>query len=244
VKRTVLPILVLGCLLAGPAGALTLAPVDSLPLPAGRTTGLCWVGGDTVAVLTAVPDSMATVDRELTFLVVQDTTGAVLWQEDFTGTLARGLTYDGEFFWSCGDEQGGGSLLYKIAADTVRVEQAHPTLGHRPVALAADGRWLWLSDRDRARLDRIDPETGDATRSVSPPGFSPYGVAYDGQALWVTDSATGRLYRLRGARGERVTAVEPESFLHRGEDVLLMHDGRRLWVVLPGATHAVGYEVR
>lgn len=230
------------CLLAlftaGSANAdLAASLTDSLALPPGAVTGLTWVGTDTLALLVSLPDTLRPEQTPQILLMVGDTEGTVYWQEDFTGVLARGLAFDGEFFWSCGDDSGGGSLLYKIRADTVAVTEAYPTPGHRPMALAYDGRWLWLTDRDQARIHRLDPETGDLTRTVAAPGFAPTGLAWDGRALWLTDSSTGRLTRLRGARLARRDDVAADDWFLRGQDTLLGHDGRSLWVLRVGEQH-------
>ncbi len=233
--RLVLLVVVLAALLMGPARAdLSVTLVDSLALPPGVVTGLTWAGADTLALLVSLADSLRPDLRPQVFLMVGDTEGTVHWQEEFTGVLARGLAFDGEFFWSCGDDSEGGSLLYKIRADMVEVVEVYPTPGHRPMALAYDGRWLWMTDRDQARIHRIDPATGDVTRSVAAPGFSPAGLAWDGRALWVTDAGTGRLTRLRGARLERHDMVAADDWFLRGQDTLLGHDGRSLWILPVG----------
>ncbi len=227
--------------LATPArGAeLRVAVTDSLVPPVvpepGRTriTGLCWAGADTLALLVARTDSLELRGGEQMFLVVGDTSGTVYWQEEFTGVLGRGLAWDGEFFWSSGDDTDGGALLYKIKADTVGVEEVYPAPGHRPTSLAHDGRWLWVSDRDSGRLDRIGPEKGNLTRTAWPPGFSPVGLAWDGRAMWLTDAGTGRLTRLRGGRLDRHDVVAAGDWFARSVDVLLAHDGRSLWMLLP-----------
>jgi hypothetical protein len=216
------------------ADGLRVALADTLPLPDGEVTGLTWAGQDTVAMLIARPDSLDLDAEPQMFLVVGDTSGAVFWQEEFTGVLARGLAWDGEFFWSCGDEAEGGSLLYKIKADTVAVEDVYATPGHRPMGLAFDGRWLWIVDRDNGRFDRIDPETGDLTRSVAAPGFSPTSLAWDGRAMWSSDAATGLLTRMRGSRLERRTTVPADDWFEADRDAILAHDGRSLWALLAG----------
>jgi len=223
---------------AGPAAAAVAAVLaDSLALPPGRVTGLTWAGGDTLALLIAPDDGAGAGASSRLVLAVGDTAGTVYRQEDFTGILARGLAWDGTSFWSCGDDPGGGSVLYRIDADTLRITDAYPTTGHRPMDLAYDGRWLWLSDRDRARIDRIDPATGDVTRSLPAPGFSPVGLAWDGQSMWVTDPATGRLFRLRGARFEQQDPVAASAWFQRGRETLLAWDGRSLWLLTNGDSH-------
>lgn len=237
------PVVIASLLLAWVAaarGELTVAPVDSLTLPPGTISGLTWVGGDTLAVLAAVEDpAVRDAGATVTYLILQDTRGDVLTRQDVTGTLTRGLAYDGQFFWGCGDDAEGGSLLYQVDGQTLQVLQSFPTPGHRPMDLCWDGRWIWVSDRDSARLDRYDPETGQVTRTVPAPAFSPCGLTWDGSAFWLTDSATGRLYRLRGSRLGSIAVADAGGFLWPGRDVLLMHDGASLYYLLQGSQIAI-----
>ncbi len=221
---------------------VSFARTDTMPLPHGEVTGLTWMGPDTLVVLTDIPDSLAVSGERQIQLVFQDREGMVLREEDFTGTLARGLAYDGEFLWSCGDDDQGGSILYQIEADTCKVEEAFPTPGHAPSDLSWDGRYVWVTDRDSGRVDRFDPETRKISRSVITPGFSPFGVAWDGRYMWVCDSGTGRLYRLIGARRNWSATADTESFLFRGRDVLLAHDGTGFWAHARGDTTATKME--
>jgi hypothetical protein len=57
--------------------------------------------------------------------------------------------------------------------------------------------------------------------------------------MWVTDSGTGRLYRLAGSRRRWNATVDTESFLFRGRDVLLLHDGVSFWILPSGHQKAV-----
>ena len=223
-----------------PGTVLSFAPLDTLVLPTeGRVTGLTWLGADTLVILADLADTLTeSGDREMQ-LVFQDSTGTVFQREDFSGVLDRGLAWDGEFLWSCGDADDGSSILYKIKADTVRVEEAFNTPGHRPGAVCWDGRFLWITDRDSGRIDRFDPESEEITRSVVTPGFSPFGLAWDGLHMWVTDSGTGRLYRLAGSRRRWNATVDAESFMYRGRDVLLLHDGTSFWIVPDGRNLAI-----
>lgn len=223
-----------------PDTVLSMTVQDTLPLPTiGRVAGLTWMGADTLAILADIPGSVsASGDREVR-LVLRDSTGTVFSEDDFTGVLDRGLAWDGEFLWSCGDADDGSSILYKIKADTVRVEEAFNTPGHRPSAICYDGRFLWISDRDSGRIDRFDPEVNEITRSVVAPGFSPFGLAWDGLHMWVTDSGTGRLYRLAGSRRLWNATVTAESFMYRDRDVLLLHDGKSFWIVPDGGNIAI-----
>ena len=219
-----------------PRTVLALARLDSLAIAApGRVTGLAWIGSDTLAVL-VVRDGIVTAGgRPEARLVLQDRRGAVLRDEDATGVLDRGLAWDGRDLWSCGDVDGGASLLYRLEPVLLAVRASYPTAGHRPAGVCHDGRFLWLTDRDSGRLDRFDPELGEITRSTPTPAFSPCGVAWDGRRLWLTDVGTGRLYRLSGSRRAWSGTVAPADFRRRAQVVHLAHDGHDLWYLPEGS---------
>ena len=125
----------------------------------GLIAGITWMGPDTLVVLEDIPDSVSeSGDREVR-LVFRDTEGTILHMEDFSGVLDRALAWDGEFLYSCGDAADGSSILYQIQVDTLQVEEAFDTPGHRPSAMCFDGRYVWITDRDAGRVDRFDPET-------------------------------------------------------------------------------------
>jgi len=226
----------------GTGETLFMTVVDSLTLPPGLVRGLAWLGTDTLVALREIPDSLSARGRRQVLLTFLDRRGNVMRDENVTGTLDRGLASDGQYLWSCGDDQEGGSLLYKIDPITAVVEDAYPTSGHRPTGVAWDGEFLWVVDRDSGRLDRFDPEDGQVTRSVLTPGFSPYGLAHVGRHTWVSDFGTGRLYRLAGARRRWSGTVDVSSYSHRAQEVVLGGDGGSLWLVSVGSSTA--YRVR
>jgi len=225
---------------SAPALELSFTEMDTLSLPGdGFVTGLTWMGPDTLVVLSDLPDTLSeSGDREVR-LVFSSPYGEIYFQEDFTGVLDRGLAYDGEFLYSCGDANDGSSILYQIETDTLRVAEAFDVPGHRPVGMCYDGRFVWISDRDSGRIDRFDPEVGEISRSVIAPGFSPFGLTWDGRHMWVTDSGSGRLYRLSGSRRTWTATAMTESFLYRGMDVHLLHDGSFFWYIPAGQKFAV-----
>ena len=172
-------------------------------------------------------------------LLLRNRYGSILMTKDFSGVLNRALAWDGEFLYSCGDAEDGSSILYQIQIDPLEVAEAFDAPGHNPSGMCFDGQFVWISDRDSGRIDRFDPEAGAITRSAVTPGFSPFGLAWDGRNTWVTDSGTGRMYRLSGSRRKWSATVDTESFLYRGEDILLLHDERSFWYVLPSERIAV-----
>ncbi|MFN2371813.1 MAG: hypothetical protein ABR506_11770 [Candidatus Krumholzibacteriia bacterium] len=229
-------------------GAADLASVaaDTVALPGpGRVTGVAAAGIDTVAYLLDIAGTESATGRREVRLQLQDARGAVLRDEDFTGVLDRALAWTGQAFYACGDAPDGSSILYEIRPDSLgglAVQKAVTAPGHRPTALAWDGRYLWLSDRDSGRLDRFDPGVDDFTRFTAAPGFSPCGLAWDGVRMWLTDVGTGRLYRLAGGRLDVTGVVDALSFLQRGAATLLWHDGRDLWYLPEGQRIAVRLE--
>jgi len=243
-------VLVLGAAAAAAAQAsgmadLVFTPGPTLALPGdGKVVGLTAAGADTLAVLL---EEIGDAGRRRIRLLVQAPDGRILHDEDFSGVLDRGLGWDGESLWSCGDAADGSSILYAIRPDSLGVlvtTKAYTAPGHRPTALAWDGTHLWLTDRDSGRIDRFDPEIEEFTRFVASPGFSPCGLAWDGAAMWLTDAGTGRLYRLVGGRLQVNGVVDTLSFLHRGDEILLFHDGRNLWYLPAGQRVAVQVDFR
>ena len=223
-----------------PDAVLGLARVDSVAIAApGRVTGFAWLGPDTLAVLVVGDAASDAAGRAGARLLVQDRRGAVLRSADVTGVLDRGLAWDGHALWSCGDVEGGGSKLYRLDPGPLTVAASFPTAGHRPAGVACDGRFVWLADRDAARLERFDTELGEITRTTPTPAFSPCGLAWDGLHLWVSDAGTGRLYRLSGPSRAWSGTVDAADFLWRGRPVHLSFNGRDLWYLAEGATHAV-----
>jgi len=228
----------------GPNVVVSFSRIDTLMLPTpGTISGLTWMGPDTLVVLNDIPDSLSeSGDREMR-MIFQDREGEILRMEDFTGVLHRGLAWDGEFLFSCGDADDGSSILYRIEPDTLMVEEAYDAPGNRPSSMCYDGRFVWITDRDTGRVDRFDNEVGEITRSVVTPGFSPFGVAFDGRYMWITDSGSGRMYRLTGARRRWSATVDTDSYMMRGLDVRLLHDGESFWYIPDGENMAVRIEL-
>ncbi len=216
-----------------PAPAVA-AATDSVPLPPGEIRGLAWMDGATLAVLLIEPEGGRAGRARLQIV---DRAGAALDGLDVSGVLARGLAFDGEKFWSTGDDRDGTALLYRLDADTLRVEESFPLPGHRPTGLAWDGTFIWAVDRDGGSLERFDPRSGEVNGEGLAPAFSPTGLAWDGRLLWLSDAGTGRLYRLNRSL-ELVDVVAPEYFAMRGRDVALAWRGGTLWFAPALSGHA------
>lgn len=226
-----------------PRTTLTCTETGRLQLPSvGKVVGLTWMGSDTLAVLMDLTDKRSATGERQVSLVFQNAGGSIIGREDFSGVLDRGLAWNGEFLWSSGDADDGSSIIYKIGIGPENVWQVLDTFdapGHRPSDMCYDGRFIWITDKDSGRVDRFDPEVEEITRSAVTPGFSPHGVGWDGQNMWLTDSGTGLMYRLSGSRRTWSATIDADSFLHRGQDVLLLAKGGEFWYVPAGRNVAV-----
>ncbi|MBU1675265.1 hypothetical protein KKA85_05740 [bacterium] len=232
ILSVLLPFCLVAPAAAGSGGEIEVTWGDSLTVAAGEIRGLAWLDDDHYVALVAQPDTLPDMPPLTTALAWFDALGNVTREEDFTGTLSRGLAFDGKYLWSLGDAiPDAEATLYKIESDTLFVDAVYPTPGHRPCGLAWDGRYVWMVDRDRGRLDSFDPETEEISRSELTPAFSPCGLAFDGRAFWTCDSGTGRLYRLSRGGGAWSGTVSREGFDFRGRDVMLAWDGASLWAV-------------
>jgi hypothetical protein len=242
-KNKIIVLLFLVIAVSGNAGVydgITVTTGDTLQLHRSGLQGLAWLDSSRVAVLYVTPDTLPELPPLNVELVMTDTVADSISVTDFTGILNRGLVYDGEFYWSFGSADMGESWLVKIDADTLNVEDSFKLFGHYPAGLVWDGDFFWLTDRDRGRADRFNPDplTEKIVRTVLTPGFSPYGISGGEKYFWVTDVSTGRMYRLSHG-GKWNGTVTKDSFYHRGEEVGLSHDGKDLWMWTPGDSIAV-----
>jgi hypothetical protein len=229
-----LNLLILGLLFAAPVSAqgldIVATPGDTVFVTGGDLRGLAWLDPDHRVALIADgdPAGVGAGTVELVWYTGNVETRRV----DQTGRLTRGLAFDGKYLWSLGQPEGSpDAVLYKLEGDTLYVDGEYATPGHSPMDLAWDGSSIWMTDRDRGRLDRFSPVTEQVTRSVTTPGFSPVGLTFDGRFLWTADKGTGRLYRLSPGGGAWNGTVVREGFDQRGREILLAWDGARIWAV-------------
>jgi len=229
-----------GKVMVDPQVNIVFATADTMMLPAGGSiVGLAWQGPDTLIVLQDISAEEAVSGSREVRMIFQDRDGRILRTEDYSGVLDRGLAWDGTSIWSCGDSDDGMSMIYQIEPDTLHVVESFMAAGHRPSSMAFDGRHVWITDRDAGRVDRLDVEIGEITRSAVTPGYSPFGLAWGGTHLWVTDSGTGKMYRLRGTRSTWSGTVDAALVMYRGQDVRLLGDVGGLWFVPPGENFMV-----
>jgi len=106
---------------------------------------------------------------------------------------------------------GGGSSVTRspLQIATLAWYSANTTfpsiaVGSHPVALAFDGRSMWVGNYSSNNVTRIMTATGAVAGTYAIPGNCPTGVAFDGVNVWVCSllgSATTNLTKFSGADG-------------------------------------------
>ncbi len=165
--------------------------------------------GPAGAEITAHTDS-------LSFGVIGQTAG---WIPSPDAT-PRGLAYDGEALWVCGDStdqlyriDGGGNVLMVVDTPTVWSD-----------GLTYDGEFLWHGSSYLDRIYKLDPADGGMETYFNSPGGRPDGLAFDGTALWHADYDLDRIYRIH-INGSVLGAFDAPGPNPNG----LTFDGTHLW---------------
>ena len=113
---------------------------------------------------------------------------------------------------------------------------ASVSAGDRPVAVASDGRTLWVIDQGRGRLLAIDARTL-ARRWEVAVGPHPVALAYGFGAIWVVDSGDRKLRKLASDDGRLLgqanTSLDPVGVLTTAD---------RVWVLAAGNATIDGYD--
>jgi outer membrane protein assembly factor BamB len=92
----------------------------------------------------------------------------------------------------------GGGHARRVVVTTGAV--ASVPAGQQPVAVATDGRTVWVADAGRGVVRAFDARTLRPTWT-QPVGSRPVALAHAGDALWVVDAGSGRLLKLSATTG-------------------------------------------
>jgi DNA-binding beta-propeller fold protein YncE len=114
-----------------------------------------------------------------------------------------------------------GNNVTHVAADGSVID-SYPA-GQGPIALAFDGRSLWVASEDNGSLIQIDPLSG-AQLNTYPLGGNPRALAYDGAFLWAALTNTDEVVKVDPASGAVAARVAVGD-----EPVALLYDGASLW---------------
>jgi len=128
------------------------------------------------------------------------------------------------------DDQGGtGEATQAITVTQTSGSklESFPAPGGDPRGAAFDGNQLWVSDAASLELTRIDPASGEVTRTLEVDWSLPEDIAWDGEFIWAVENAALELLKIDPEDGAIV-----ESFDAPGEDPTgLTFDGEFLWMV-------------
>ena len=154
------------------------------------------------------------------------------WQAD--GEMA----FDGKCMWMGGE---AGMMAFHTGGD-------YPCPGETeayripPGPVVFDGRRIWVTDFDYARLFWLDTKTGTIGEPVDV-GDDPNALVFDGEILWVANQGDDTV------QGVDVDTGSVGPPLPTGKEPLaLAYDGQRLWVVNAGdltlqALDIQGYQI-
>ena len=124
----------------------------------------------------------------------------------FAGADAiHGVTYDGRRVWAA-----TGSGL--VAFDPATGEPALTIDRACDAGTAFDGKYLYQIAE--ARIDKIDPSTGDVVASIPAPGHgSDSGLAWAEGSLWVGQYRDRKIHRIDPATGAILRTIESNRFV-------------------------------
>ena len=117
----------------------------------------------------------------------------------------HGVTHDGTHVWAAtgerllGIEPGSGSIARTLAVAC-------------DAGSAFDGTWLYQVAE--ARIDKIDPATGEVVASIPAPGHGgDSGLAWAEGSLWVGQYRERRIHRIDPATGAVLRTIESNRFV-------------------------------
>ena len=117
----------------------------------------------------------------------------------------HGVTHDGRRVWAATD----GKL---IAFDPASGETTRTLERACDAGTAFDGKYLYQIAE--ARIDKIDPETGDVVASIPAPGHgSDSGLAWAEGSLWVGQYRDRRIHQIDPETGKVLRTIESNRFV-------------------------------
>ena len=118
-----------------------------------------------------------------------------------------GVTYDGQSVWAA-----TGARL--VAFDPASGEPTRTLDRTCDAGTAFDGTYLYLYQIAEARIDKIDPVTGDVVASIPAPGHgSDSGLAWAEGSLWVGQYRDRKIHQIDPATGAIRRTIESNRFV-------------------------------
>lgn len=97
--------------------------------------------------------------------------------------------------------------------------------GSRPLNLAFDGTFVWVTLNNQEQVLRIHAETGAKYGDPIDVGREPWGLTFDGVNMWVANNGDKSVTKLRALDGKSLG-----TFSTGGAASLLVFDGNFVWV--------------
>ena len=158
--------------------------------------------------------------------------GEILKQFNTPGSIATGLTYDGELLWLADRK---AKKLYGIQPETGKTEKEIPSPAYWPMGLAWDGQYLWnvdvkggipLSENYNGVVYKINPDNGNVLHTVNAPAKTPRGITWDGNYLWTVDNSSNKVIQFNPNDGTTIKSFKSPAKDPRG----ITYDGKYLWI--------------
>jgi len=174
--------------------------------PTGGTTGLAYDG----VSLWGVSAYGAYLPFMAKFSPID---GSVISYYDVPIRSPQGITYDGQYLWVCGTEDGDSRVI-SLDPITMQAQSAFHLPVESPTDLAWDGVNLWMGASDwlgpdigwRGSILQLDPVTGAILATFDTPGAAAVGLTWSNGLLYVSDPVLDTIFVLR--------VPEPASVLY------------------------------
>jgi glutamine cyclotransferase len=199
--------------------------IHFIPAPGTHCMDVTWDG-----------TSIWTTDNTTqTYYKLNPVDGTVLSTIPFPDVInfSEGITFDGEYLWTCGWEEtnGNGSHLFKIDPDNgeILAELDYPGAynANWPHGITYAGGYIWANNLRTYSLDKINPSTGLLEGSIPAPGEHSIGIAWDGSYFWTNDFQQSLIFKQNPDNGEIIGSFQSPEYNMRGME----WDGYYLWMV-------------
>jgi hypothetical protein len=145
------------------------------------------------------------------------------------------VTYvDSMLYISCA---GGNIAIYDISAQEPLLVNEFKTPGRTPSGLCVQGKYIWTTDSDTAKIYKFNKSTPEAPlEEHSFPGASPAGLFWDGSSFWSCDIKTNKIYKMKFTSEDEFKIVATYTVMPQGTDSMcgITGDTSNIWVVYSG----------
>ncbi|MBI1811070.1 MAG: glutaminyl-peptide cyclotransferase [Nitrospirae bacterium] len=122
---------------------------------------------------------------------------------------------------------------YAVTKTTVE-EFSIPLPGLKPQGITWDGKHLWVVEKKKKKVYRLDPRSGAILQTFAVDLKKPKGLAFDGKSIWVADEETMKIHALDPQSGQIVKTIPMEISKEKGFKSFegMTWDGKHLWTAI------------